>query len=93
MNAEAIFRAHCAADQAAKSLLTADTLARVGQFHETYIGLAKRELAKAADALGLDLVKKPFTVIPVSDFMERVRRATATDGMKQDANGNLYQRD
>lgn len=35
----------------------------------------------------------PLTVIPKHDFMERVRRATATDGMKQDANGNLYQRD
>lgn len=93
MTPDTIFKAHHAADMAAKSLLTADSLARVGHFHETYIGLARRELARAADALGFDLVEKPFTVISKHDFMERVRRATATDGMKQDASGNLYQRD
>ncbi len=93
MSGKELFNAFYYANRAALELNAASVLTDNSKPADPYLQHGLDQLRKAAEALGFDLVEKPLTVISKHDFMERVRRATATDGMKQDANGNLYQRD
>lgn len=95
----ATFNAWYFVNKASIDLLSASTLEDNGLGGSVYTETAIKNLSKAADALGLELVEKaPLKRVDKEAYIARVMAVAADDrigngGMKSDVNGNLYQRD